>query len=357
MNTHLSLKIKLISFFSMVLVVFIHSYTFELIVDANQDMVTTTKGFNTFIQLYLSFGIARIAVPFFFMLSGFLFFLNFEGSSFDFLTKIKKRVKTVLLPYLIWSAWGILFYLILQSVPQLATFFTNKLVKDYSLSEFLNTLFINPIAPQLWFLRDLFILVLLTPILYYLVKKSGYVLILLLLIPWAFKISLVIISNEALLFFTIGAFLSIHKKTIIHKDYSNNAYLLIITWLIIILIKTILQYQNFEYQLITTLIHKLSILVGIAAIWSCYEKFPKWDEFKSNRLTFILSLSFFLFAFHEPFLTIYRKIFFFILGKNEIAIFATYFLTPIFTLLSGILLASFLKKYFTSFYYIISGGR
>ena len=47
----------------------------------------------------------------------------------------------------------------------------------------------------------------------------------------------------------------------------------------------------------------------------------------------------------------------FILGKNEIAIFATYFLTPIFTLLSGILLASFLKKYFTSFYYIISGGR
>ena len=356
MNIYLSEKIKTISFFAMISVVYIHSYNFELIMDSQLNMVTTTKGYSTFIQLFLSFGLTRIAVPFFFIFSGFLFFLNVNGSNSEFLSKIKKRFKTLLVPFLLWSSWGLLFYLILQSIPQFTNFFTNKLVINYSLTEWLSTLFINPIAPQLWFLRDLFVLILLSPLIYFLVKKLNYFILLLLLIPWLFKINLMV-SNEAVLFFTFGAFLSTYKKTVIYVDFSKNALIFFIAWLILVLIKTILQYQNFEYHLITNLIHKLSIIIGIVAIWCMYDKYKHIFVFKNKYIILLTTLSFFLFAFHEPFLTVYKKLLLFGFGKNGWASITTYFLAPIFTIINGVFVASILKKYLSSFYALLNGGR
>lgn len=60
-------------------------------------------------------GIAKIAVPAFFLISGFLFFLNVNNWEKQvYVSKLKSRSKTLLLPYILWNALPILLIVILN---------------------------------------------------------------------------------------------------------------------------------------------------------------------------------------------------------------------------------------------------
>ena len=122
MNKYLSIKLNVISFFSMVMVVFLHSY--NVVVNLNTQNIELNRGYSSFFQDFFSQGITRIAVPLFFLISGYLFFLNIKGAPGEFISKFKKRLKTIVLPYLFWSVWGLLLFFILQTLPQSKNFFT-----------------------------------------------------------------------------------------------------------------------------------------------------------------------------------------------------------------------------------------
>ena len=111
--------------------------------------------------------IASIAVPLFYFISGFLFFFKTAFFSFDvYCSKIKKRAKTILIPYLCWNLFVILLLLAAESVFPGLLSGKNKLVVDYTFTDWLwsfyDTSHINPtvegafpICYQFWFLRDL----------------------------------------------------------------------------------------------------------------------------------------------------------------------------------------------------------
>ena len=64
MNVYLSQKLRIISFISIILVVLIHS----------QFLAKETFILNRAFQFFFSYGITTVAVPFFFFISGYLFF-------------------------------------------------------------------------------------------------------------------------------------------------------------------------------------------------------------------------------------------------------------------------------------------
>ena len=66
-DRYLSNKIKNISFLLTILVVILHAYNID-----------NTISIVSFIQTFISHGIATIAVPIFFMISGYLFFYKFN---------------------------------------------------------------------------------------------------------------------------------------------------------------------------------------------------------------------------------------------------------------------------------------
>ena len=78
MDRFLSTKLKALSFFSMIMVVFIHANNIEV-----------SKGHNSFIQTFISDGISRVAVPLFFSVDSYLFFLNLDGKFQGFESKYK----------------------------------------------------------------------------------------------------------------------------------------------------------------------------------------------------------------------------------------------------------------------------
>lgn len=124
MSNLLSWKIKKLSLVSIVLVLYIHSGFHE----------TTNEiagmYFNIYLQAYISSKIARIAVPLFFMISGYLFFYNATEIKSIF-EKIKRRYRSLLIPYLIAALFLPVFYWILYQVPAASKFINSQGVLNH----------------------------------------------------------------------------------------------------------------------------------------------------------------------------------------------------------------------------------
>lgn len=340
------------------MVVFLHSYNAN--VKFSSGDINFHNECNLFIQKFFSEGITRIAVPMFFCISGYLFFLNFSGTRIDFCIKYIKRAKSLLLPYLFWSIWGLSFYFCLQLFPQSKAFFTKELIVNYSFQKILDTIFINPIPYQLWFMRDLIVLVIFSPFIYWITKHFRIIPVLLLFIIWLvfFKFSFVIFSDESVLFFCLGAYFAVYKSEYLSKPLSQKCYLIFtIIWILIVLFKTVLISQNSDQTVLLWLLHKISIIIGLLATWSLYDIYNDKKDNPNKAILNLSYLSFFIYAFHEPTLTIIKKGLFFIAGASEITSVAIYFLAPIVTIIISVLLGGLIKKRIPRFYELITGGR
>ena len=355
MNSYLSNKIKTISCISIILVVFLHSYNFDT--KQNGSVILFEKSIFWFIENYISNGLTRIAVPFFFIFSGFLFFLNYNNSLSEIKLKLRKRVKTLFIPYLFWSIFGIIIYLLLQNIPGIKTFFTKELLVDFSLIKWIDTIFINPIPYQLWFVRDLMVLVLLSPFLFLGIKYLKIVTLLLLFSIWIYyDFSVLKNSIEALFFYSLGGYFALNKDKWNIVFLKNYASLLFFLWLIILAFSLMLKFV--EYNVIAqTIVHKISIIIGLISVWNVYDLLYVKQEKIINKIIAMSSATFFIYASHEPLLTIVKKILFIILGKKEINYIEIYFIAPILVIILSYFTGNFLKRNFSKFHGIITGNR
>ena len=105
MTPFLSQKIKLLSLISIILVLYIHS--------GFHDYPNEIQGmpFNFKLQDFISGKIGRCAVPLFYAISGYLFFLNLNNKNILW-AKIKKRIMTLVVPYIIAALFFPCFYII-----------------------------------------------------------------------------------------------------------------------------------------------------------------------------------------------------------------------------------------------------
>ncbi|WP_409415531.1 acyltransferase family protein [Flavobacterium sp. PS2] len=352
-DKYLSDKLKVISFFSMLMVVFLHSYNLgeEILNDTS-----VTKGYDFFIQFFISQGIARVAVPIFFVISGYLLFLNKKNTFDEYLLILKKRFKSLVIPYLFWSFSLFFIFLLLQSLPQIGMFFKQKHIIDYNFHEVLETIFVHPIPFQFWFIRDLFVLMIFSPLLYALVRFFKILTLFVFLITWWFQIDFVIFSNEAILFFVLGLFLVINKIDLNVSKLFKNSIFLVLLWFLLVFSETLLIYKGFLNKSIINSLHKFGILVGLFAVWSFYDFLFKKAGINSKFLS-LTQMSFFIYAFHEPLLEIIKIVFYKILGESQFLKLLLYVTSPLFVISISIFLGLYLKRVFPNFFSIITGGR
>lgn len=124
------------------------------------------------------------AVLLFFFLTSFLQFS--KNDKYKIL--LKKRSKSIFLPYIIWTGITIILYYIVQSIPYTVLFFQNpiNIVKNWKGIDLLKVFTYHdlssglkiPLVYQFCFLRELMIFIVLSPILKFLCDKfSGFMLI------------------------------------------------------------------------------------------------------------------------------------------------------------------------------------
>ena len=129
-----------------------------------------------FIMNLCSTVLAAISVPLFFIISGFLLFYKVEDFNKSiYIKKLKSRSKSLLIPYIIWNFIGFLILLI-ELHPIFSSLF--PLLRNYriDITHFLSYFWVaklpismsgpgTPINTPLWFIRDIFVFVTISPIL------------------------------------------------------------------------------------------------------------------------------------------------------------------------------------------------
>lgn len=148
--------------------------------------------------------LTEICVPLFFVISGYLFFRNTPDKPDVnwFWGKYESRFFSLVIPYLIANiiAWCC-YYFAMNEVPSMVSGFFGDSWKDP-----IFVFWTGPVNMSLWFIRELIVVVLLSPLVYLLVRYLSWWGVLALGVLWAFKI-----GPEPIFLFSAGACLGIRK--------------------------------------------------------------------------------------------------------------------------------------------------
>lgn len=338
MTEYLSNKLRVLSFLSIVLVVILHANLFEY-----------SLGFNFFLQKLMTNEVTRIAVPLFYAISGYLLFckLNFFSMNW-YITKLKIRCKTLVVPFLLWSLIGFcIVYGTKLFMP--SSFASAGVLADYDLGDYLIAFFWKPVGThQFWFIRDLFVCVLVCPFIYCGLKYLREFFLLIISTMWFCSIQY-LISIEAVMFVSLGAYFAIFRKQVLEYVQQGKSVAFISGMVFLLACYTDLSFSYGYY------LRCIVILSGMAFLWSIYDEY--YHCFFSKFIGFRpINYTFFIFAFHEPMLTFIKGVFLQI-TDTQIGIFIIYLISPILCILTCLIVGYSLKRIFPMVYSVLCGAR
>jgi len=352
-----SLRIQCLRFPLIVGVVFIHGYYSSAQVGGSTVGLAAPGASVEFIRNLCSQCIARVAVPFFFLFSGYFFFLGLEGDRASYVRRWKARVRTLLIPYLFWNLAVLAIAAIGQSLPAWQSSFSGgntPRFSEFGPWDYVKALFgIDrlPVAYQFWFICDLMVLVLLTPVIGFLVRRVGYVWLALTTLCWTFELWPVRVpSQEATLYFSIGAWAASKELSLFAFDRYGK--LLLLVWLPLVVLDSL----PVEVPL-RPYIHKLAVAIGVVCSLYLSRFLAASARWRALAVS-LAAAAFFTFAVHEPLLTVMRKVVFKLLtpDSSTMLIFL-YFAVPLAVI--GFAVAGFAvaRRIAPGFVSAVTGGR
>jgi surface polysaccharide O-acyltransferase-like enzyme len=357
---NVSSRLKALRFPLIVGVVFIHAYTTKVLLEGGHQAGTEHVDFAvSFVRNLISQGIARVAVPMFFLMSGYLFFQGYDGSMRAYGRKLQKRVRTLLVPFLLWNTATLMVYAAGEAIPATRVYFANKYwppVRSFTLRDYANA-FLGlttkyTMSFQFWFIRDLMVLALLAPLFYLLRRRLTAIPLLLALFglwltgTWP----LLFPADEAILFFVAGAYLSTSDLDICALD--QRRYSLGACFALLLVVDAASEGKGvYAYA------HKAMILVGLSFLW-CLTGVVIQKVRARSWLFRLSASSFFVYAAHEPLLSIVRKSAFRMFApRSGFAQLSLYFLIPACLITALVIISNLLSDKLPTFMAIITGGE
>lgn len=300
----------------------------------------------------------RVINPTYFTISGLLFFKGVCAAA-DCLPKIKKRIRTVLVPFILWSAITILEQLVFAQIPAIRPY-VNPNVLDHFLSwsEGLTFFFLRPAFFHLWFLRDLMVFVFLSPLLYWLIKKVRWYLAPVVLIATPPLIQWFGLEHLEIGFFILGGTIALFSDLESVRSWLSKPIVIIaailyfglsFTW-DFLLPK---QFAGEEYLCI------FFSICGMITLWRGYDwlaQRPSSPVYNPILLA-VTNFTFFIYLFHEPILFVIMQMNKAWLGVNAWSMTFLYLVNPLLLIVIAISVAVVLKKAMPKAYSILVGGR
>lgn len=301
--------------------------------------------------------LARIAVPLFFVFSGFLFFYKTqEFTAKIYRQKLVKRMRTLFVPFLFWNILFVCFFNVKQrfipdsSAPVIGEGYAT--VRDWLLVFWNYRESGYPVSLQFWFIRDLMVVVLFTPFIYWLTQKMHYSFSLLLGFLWfmGWWFDVVGFGIDALFFFSLGAYFSIANKSFVGRIKTCTLPLGLLFLALIVMSYCTSNYGWNIYM------YRACVLLGVvfAIAWVA----AKIERRKWTENTFLSESSFFVFAYHLIAIPIVKRILFSVIPcTTDLLAVALYFLWAALVVVLGLLLYWLSKKCFPKITAIVTGGR
>ncbi|MDE6266561.1 MAG: acyltransferase [Muribaculaceae bacterium] len=167
--------------------------------------------FNILLE-FLQRNIYSVAVPLFYFISGYLFFRDGVPDTGGYMAKWKRRIHSLLIPYLLWNIAGLLLFL-LKKTPALEWRFPLYSDMHVDLVTLLKGFYILPVEDAvgpydfvLWFIRNLLIILPFTPVIGYMFRYLRFMgLIVIIAIGWWWEFEYYSIG-AGFMFFSIGGY-------------------------------------------------------------------------------------------------------------------------------------------------------
>lgn len=291
----------------------------------------------------LSHAVGDCAVPGFFVLSAVLLYRK----EFSWGENIRRKIRTLAVPYLLLNTVWILIYFVAQHIPGLSGLFTRpeSLVAGWGAYDWADAylgLSGYPKASQLWFLRDLFVLNLLAKALKALIDRLPALWLLCLAAALAFQIDtgLFCLSRTALVFFSLGYYL---VKYDLHFDRLDKVSPLLLGLLYGISIAVCAGERGGPLQI-------LAGLLFWARLSGCL---LRWRD----PLVRIAGYNFPIYLFHFPALGHLRDIESRYFPPSDWGYGLGYLLNPLIICLCCLALALFLSRFMPGLYGLLTGNR
>ncbi len=298
--------------------------------------------------------LGETGVPGFFFISGYLFFLSKKS----YTEKIKNRIHTLLIPYIIWNSVMLLLYILSYSVgfPQEIN---NRSLTDFSALDYLrlywdrgeydNGNFVPLLCP-LWYIRNLMIMSILSPLLFYIIKYARELFIIITGIWWLQSYHNAFIQ-QTIFFFSLGAYFSIHGKNPL-SILLNNRYLPLILFAAFAICDIIFHITPFSYYNLQ--IHRISLALNIFALIILSDYLIK----RGIKNEFLPRTVFIVFCIHYPIVVALRKIcIWMFVDVPETVHIALFFLCALLTTFITLVVYQIISKYCPKVKKILSGNR
>jgi len=317
--------------------------------------IADPASWNGLIQQFITDGIARIAVPYFALVAGLMLYEGIQrGQSYRHI--LRSRARTILVPFLLTGA--IIF------LPEWIYKVHHLGVPiDTTLRTVIDAMWLRPWPVQLWFLRDLVVLIIVHPILVIALRFKGVVSVFAIGLLWVFNINLLpdvsdrsLINIETLFYFHVGIWISKNNQTVdqaFTKPNATAAWLSVLAVCCLFALYVLLYQREFLIpqfdlpSLLPQLVQKTAILFGALQL----VRLCRWIPFR--QLVYASQFAFFVFLFHT--VPLNRLVVYF--SDQFIAdAWKFYFTFPLGALLTFVIAILF-RKWLPKFYSILSGGR
>lgn len=280
----------------MLMIVLLHTYTAA---SYNHDMPMYHC-----ITYIFAMWLGESGVPTFFFVSGFLFF----RSSKSYVEKLKKRFYSLLIPYFSWNLL-VLFAYISTSLVIKPIEIGGRSILSYSVIDYMRLFFYHnewdwdnstPLLSPFWYIRNLILLCLISPILKYVIERGKAFVISCFLLLWFTDYSSAL-STQSFAFFCFGAYFAINHINIVEFAVKNKL-LIIISWAILscadISTHTII---STTYAL---WIHRSAVIMNIFIFILVSNHYESWKQVLGKSSS---GLSFWIYATHYPIIVPIRR--------------------------------------------------
>lgn len=259
---------------------------------------------------FVSWICGSLCVPMFFMMSGILFFHNYDGTFRAYSNKLKKRIRSLLLPYLIWNGLYII-YLVYRhychAIPseRINLTFVSVVSQfwDRTISPLIETDGVSlvegaPIYAHFWYIKELLLLLFLSPIIFFLIKKFFYSSMVVFGLLWLLitdvpnTYQFLLMGFGGILFLLVGGGISL-KGIDLFRVFDSTC------WYVPFMIFSVADIY-FRNTMASPYIHKLDIVFGLIALFKFVALMVRRSFSVNNILT---GSSFMIYALHAFFIS------------------------------------------------------
>ena len=319
-----------------VMVVYIHSHNIYGYAGVSDN--------NLPVRLITMLTLSSAAVPTFFLLSAYLI----SKSKRTYVDNIKKKAKTLLLPYAVWMVLYLLFEIVGTKLAP--NEFSH--VSQWSVSDWLKSLigvpFVEPpIYMPLWFVRDLFILNLVAPPLRFIAKKLPYY-VTLLIVGIVWFLPLPSFLRQAFCFFMLGLLIGSKETAFMRVSEKCHGGGIVIAG--ILTVATVFLPTGYCTE-------RIQAILAVALLYLACKALDRSKKPKCKCLSVIKVYSFWIYVTHGKLLSIFQILCTKVFTQSGGMVLAEYLVLPLIIIAICLMVGIGFQRIWPRAYSILTGER